>query len=126
MARSSKIAVGVDIVEICRIEDLISSRKGTFLDRIYTNSELEMYRNMTSSLAARFAAKEAVMKALGSGVEDLRWQDIEILSDTEGAPIINLYGKAQDKARDIGITEFSVSLSHSKQYAIAFVVGDAV
>lgn len=126
MARSSKIAVGVDIVEICRIEDLISSRKGTFLDRIYTNSELEMYRNMTSSLAARFAAKEAVMKALGSGVKGLRWQDIEILSDTEGAPIINLYGKAQDKARDIGITEFSVSISHSKQYAIAFVVGDAV
>ena len=66
------------------------------------------------------------MKTLGTGAAGINWRDIEILANGNGAPLINLYGTAKDKAKEIGITEFAISLSHSKQYAVAFVVGNAV
>jgi holo-[acyl-carrier protein] synthase len=119
------ISVGVDIIEIQRIEQAISNWQGSFLNRIYTPSELEQYFNITSSLAARFAGKEAVMKALGSNSIHTNWRDIEILSNREGAPTISLAGKTKEKAEEKGIRELSISLSHSKEYAIAFVVGYA-
>jgi len=119
-------AVGIDIIEIPRIKQAISSWQNSFLNRIYTDAELESCHNAASSLAVRFAAKEAVMKALGTGTRGLSWRDIEVLSDPDGAPIIQLHGRAQDKASEKGITEFSITMSHSKQYAIAFVIGDAV
>jgi holo-[acyl-carrier protein] synthase len=119
----AKIAVGVDIIEIDRFQKAASSSRGSFLRRIYTDAELETSNNKPSSLAARFAAKEAVMKALGTGAKGINWKEIEVLSTSDGAPFIQLYGKACDKAREIGVSQFSVSLSHSKQYAIAMVVG---
>ena len=126
MAKSPGLAVGVDIIEIQRIEQAISSWKNAFLERIYTKTELEHCQNRVASLAARFAGKEAVMKTLGTGAVGINWRDIEILSNGNGAPLIHLYGKAKDKAIEIGITELAISLSHSKQYAVAFVVGNAV
>ena len=79
----------------------------------------------TSSLAARFAAKEAVMKALGTGARGVKWRDIEILTNGDGAPLIRLYGRARERSKEIGIAEFCVTMSHSREYAIAFVIGYA-
>jgi holo-[acyl-carrier protein] synthase len=123
--RLAKIAVGVDIIEIDRIQKAASNSRGSFLKRVYTNTELENSNNNSSSLAALFAAKEAVMKALGTGTKGIGWKEIEVLSNNDGAPFIQLSGKAADKAREIGISQFAISISHSKEYAIAMVVGYA-
>jgi holo-[acyl-carrier protein] synthase len=123
--KSSKIAIGVDIIEIERIEQATISWRDSFLKRIYTEAELESSHNKPSSLAVRFAAKEAVMKALGTGMRGIGWKDIEVLSNSDGAPFVRLYGGACDKAKEIGVSQFSISLSHSKQYAVAMVVGYA-
>ncbi len=125
MEKAPKITVGVDIIEIERIERAATTLRDSFLKRVYTAAELELSDNEAPSLAVRFAAKEAVMKALGTGARGIGWREIEILANTEGAPFVQLYGKARDKAKDIGLSYFSVSLSHSKQYAVAMVVGYA-
>ncbi|MBM3120240.1 MAG: holo-[acyl-carrier-protein] synthase, partial [Chloroflexi bacterium] len=116
--------VGVDIIEIGRIERVISEWQDSFLKRIYTQAELESHYNV-SSLAARFAAKEAVMKALGTGARGVNWSEIEILTNVNGAPVIRLHGRALERSKEIGIAQFSVSMSHSRQYAVAFVIGHA-
>jgi holo-[acyl-carrier protein] synthase len=123
-AQASKTAIGVDIIEIDRIKRAISRRQDSFLKRIYTRAELEGPHNV-SSLAARFAAKEAVMKALGTGTRGVGWTDIEIITNGDGAPLIRLYGRALQKSAEIGLARFDVSLSHSRKYAIAFVIGHA-
>ncbi|MFC2049839.1 holo-ACP synthase [Chloroflexota bacterium] len=118
--------VGTDIVEIRRIEQAIRSWQDSFLSRIYTEAELESCQNRASSLAARFAAKEAVMKALGTGANGISWRDIEILSNGQGAPVVRLHHRAERKAEENGIAKFSVTMSHCKEYAVAFVIGDAI
>jgi holo-[acyl-carrier protein] synthase len=123
-ANASQTAIGVDIIEISRIKRAISKSQDSFLKRIYTPAELENQRNV-SSLAVRFAAKEAVMKALGTGTRGVRWTDIEIVTNGDGAPLIRLYGRALQKSAEIGLDGFDVSLSHSRKYAIAFVIGHA-
>ncbi len=123
----SRIQIGVDIVEIRRIEQAVLSWKDSFLNRIYTETELESCHNVVSSLAVRFAAKEAVMKALGKGARGMSiWRDIEVLSNSDGAPLIRLHGQVLQKSKEIGITQLSVTMSHSKEYAIAFVIGDVL
>jgi len=123
-AQASGTAIGVDIIEIDRIKRAISRWQDSFLKRIYTPSELENHGNV-SSLAARFAAKEAVMKALGTGTGGVSWTEIEILANGSGAPVVRLYGRALQKSTKAGIARFQVSLSHSRKYAIAFVIGYA-
>ncbi len=120
----SSTSVGTDIVEIHRIEQAIRSWQDSFLRRIYTEAELEFCQNRASSLAARFAAKEAVMKALGTGANVISWRDIEILSNSQGAPVVRLHAQAERKAKENGIAKFSVTMSHCKEYAVAFVIGD--
>jgi holo-[acyl-carrier protein] synthase len=115
--------VGVDIIEISRIEGLIKRWGKTFLQRVFTPSELELYNN-ASSLAVRFAAKEAVLKALGACDKGISWQEIEILAELNGKPSINLIGKAKLHTVELAINKFNVSLSHSKEYAVAFVIGE--
>ena len=124
--RLSSKPVGTDIVEIQRIEQAISSWQGSFLSRVYTESELDSCQNRASSLAARFAAKEAVMKALGTGANGISWRDIEILSNSQGAPVVQLHNQAERKAKENGIAKFSVTMSHCKEYAVAFVIGDVI
>ena len=115
--------IGIDIIEIVRIEKAIARWGETFLRRVYTDSELKLYREKPSSLAARFACKEAVMKLLGTGRNGVHWREIEALSHPNGKPRLNLYGRAQSQADKLGIKEIAVSLSHSKEYAIASVSG---
>ena len=116
--------IGTDIIEIARIEQAVARWGESFLHRIYTDPELGLYLDHPPSLAARFAAKEAVMKAIGTPDKVFAWREIEILSDSSGRPFIHLYGKAQNRADSLGLDELAISLSHSRDYAIAFVVGE--
>lgn len=113
--------IGVDIIEIGRIKEAVERWGDKFLRRVYTEAELTAYRHKPSSLAARFAGKEAVMKLLGTGRNGVGWREIETLSLSNGQPRVNLYGRAQSKAVELGIREIAVSLSHSKEYAVACV-----
>ncbi|MFC1918602.1 holo-ACP synthase [Chloroflexota bacterium] len=115
--------VGVDIIEIARIRKAIERWEERFLRRIYTEPELRLCRKKPSTLAVRFAGKEAVMKALGTGTRGINWKDIEILAEPSGKPVVQLSGKAQDKAAVLGLNKLAISLSHSREYAVAFVVG---
>jgi holo-[acyl-carrier protein] synthase len=115
--------IGVDIIEISRIEALIRRWDNTFLQRVFTPSELELHSNV-SSLAARFAAKEAVLKALGACDKGISWQDIEILAELNGKPSVNLRGRAKLQAEEFAINRINISLSHSREYAVAFVTGE--
>lgn len=123
MASDSKLCFGVDIVEIARIREAVSRWKESFLRRVFTRAEIATYRDRISSLAARFAAKEATMKTLETGNRGLRWKEIEILSDSNGSPQLRLYGKAYAKAKEQGIDHLRVSLSHTREYAVASVIG---
>lgn len=113
--------IGVDIIEIGRIKEAVDSGGERFLKRVYTEAELAAYGHKPSSLAARFACKEAVMKLLGTGKYGVHWREVETLSHPSGKPLVNLYGRAKTKADELGIDEIAVSLSHSKEYAIAYV-----
>jgi holo-[acyl-carrier protein] synthase len=115
--------IGIDIIEIFRIEKAIARWGEGFLCRVYTDLEIKLYRKKLSSLAVRFAAKEAVIKALGKPTS-ISLRQIEILSDPSGKPVVNLYGKTQNQAQDLGVDKFAISLSHSKEYAIALVAGE--
>jgi holo-[acyl-carrier protein] synthase len=121
MKTTARTAIGVDIIEIDRIKRAVSRWQDSFLNRIYTQAELDNHKNI-SSLAARFAAKEAVMKALGTGTRGVGWTDIEIITNSHGRPRVRLYGRALKKSVEIGLSRFDVSLSHSKNYAVAFVI----
>ncbi|HWI55131.1 MAG TPA: holo-ACP synthase [Desulfobacteria bacterium] len=115
---------GVDIVEISRIEKAINRRDG-FLRRVYTVRELEdcmAEKPRTSSLAARFAAKEAVSKALGTGIGKVKWTDIEIINQSTGKPEVFLRGGARDIMLELGIATIELSMSHSREYAVAFAI----
>ena len=118
--------VGVDIIEIDRIERGTARWGERFLKRVYTEEELGICRNRAPALAVRFAAKEAVMKALGTGIKGVGWRDIEVLSNSDGKPLVYLYGRAQKKVEELGLGELAVSLSHSREYAIASVVGGRI
>ncbi len=114
---------GIDIVDIDRIEKAVGRWGERFLRRVYTDSEIAAYGHETPSLAARFAAKEAVMKLLGRGQDRIGWRDIEVLAGPEGRPLINLYGRARLEADRLKIRDISISLSHSKSLAIASASG---
>jgi holo-[acyl-carrier protein] synthase len=114
--------IGVDIIEINRIRKAIDRWGLNFLQRVYTNSELELYLNNTSSLAARFSGKEAVIKTLHSN--EIGLKDIEILPGVKGKPRVKLYGKARHQAEDMGLINLDISLSHCHDYAIACAIGE--
>ena len=117
-----KLATGVDLIEIARIAEVIARHGKHYLERIYTPAELEQCGKRAESLAGRFAAKEAVAKALGSGIGDVSWKEIEVLGDEQNAPVLTLHGAAKQKAEELGLETWSVSISHSQSHSVAFVV----
>jgi holo-[acyl-carrier protein] synthase len=117
------VSIGVDIVEIERVESAINREGERFLSRVYTETELRTCQDRLPSLASRFAAKEAVMKVLGTGGIGIAWREIEILTGNDGRPSVKLYGQALNKATELNLKELSVSLSDSKQYAVAVAIG---
>ena len=116
--------IGIDIIEIARIEKAIERWGDNFLRRVYTDAELRLFSKHPLSLATRFAAKEAIVKALGTQAKGISWKEIEILSDPSGRPLIYLYGKAKNRANGLALNNLTISLSHSKEYAIACVAGE--
>ncbi len=116
------LRTGVDLIEIGRIEEVIARHGKRYLERIYTSAELEQLGNEPQSLAGRFAAKEAVAKALGCGIGTVTWKEIEVLGDEQNAPGLKLSGAAAQKAKELGLENWSVSISHSMSHAVAVVV----
>ncbi len=116
------LRTGVDLIEISRIEEVVARHGKRYLERIYTPAELEQFGREAESLAGRFAAKEAVAKALGCGIGAVSWKEIEVLGDEQNAPGLTLYGAAAQKAKELGLQTWSVSISHSMSHAVAFVV----
>lgn len=120
--REGEIAVGTDIIEIARIKRSLDDFGDRFLRRCYTERERQWYGTRVNELAARFAAKEATSKALGTGIVGIRWKEMEVLPNRRGKPVLILHGQAAERAQKLGLTNFSVSLTHSRTDAMAFVV----
>ncbi len=116
------IAVGVDLVEISRIEAVVERYGNRFLNRIYTEGELAYAAGRLSALAARWAAKEATAKALGTGIGQVTFREIEVVCDAQGKPELWLHGNAARLAARLNLGQFALSLSHTADNALAFVV----
>ncbi len=118
----SPIATGIDLIEVCRIQEAIAKHGERFLKRIFTPQEIAEVGDRVDSLAARFAAKEAVSKALGTGIGDVSWLEIEVLRGPNGQPELHLHGGARALADSLGLSRWSLTLSHTADLAIAMVV----
>ena len=116
-------AVGIDMIAIPRVRAVLERHDGRFLRRVYTDVEVAFCRGRVAELAARFAAKEAVMMALGTGARGVAWREIEVLPDRRGKPLVYLYGRAKERAERIGLRALDVSLTHERDFAVAAVVG---
>ena len=116
------LTTGVDIIEIPRIKQVLDRYGQRFLNRVFTPDEIAYCRGRAPNLAGRFAAKEAAMKALGTGVRGVGWKDIEVIRADSGAPSLRLHGRAEKRAERLQVGEMSLSISHSREYAVAFVV----
>jgi len=116
------LRVGVDLIEIARIERAIQRYGARFLEHTFTEQERQEFGWQAASLAARFAAKEAVSKALGTGIGRVGWLEIEVVRGPAHQPLLRLHGSAARLANELGLTEWSLSLSHTATYAIAMVV----
>jgi holo-[acyl-carrier protein] synthase len=118
-----QVCLGIDIIEISRVRQALSVWGDRFLQRVFTAGEIKLYHNRLDSLAARFAGKEAVFKALMRPGIYMSWQEVEILSTEDGRPKIKLSGEAQKRAVELGLESLEISLSHSSENAVAVVVG---
>jgi holo-[acyl-carrier protein] synthase len=116
------IRTGIDLVEIARLEETLQRHGRRFLERIYTQQELAEVGENLASLAARFAAKEAVAKTLCTGIGLVGWKEIEIMRGPQREPVLKLHGQAAALAGAQGLTEWSLSLSHTRHYAVAVAV----
>ncbi len=120
------IGMGIDIAEVKRIAAVIESQKERFLRRVYTPDEVaycEQFRNRHERYAGRFAAKEAAMKALGTGWSNgVRWVDLEVVRERSGRPTLSLKGQARKIADALGVKNIAISITHTAEQAIAQVI----
>jgi holo-[acyl-carrier protein] synthase len=120
------IGIGTDLIEIARIEQSVARYGDRFLERVFTPAEIAYCRrkkNAAESFAARFAAKEAGAKALGTGISHgISWLELEVLREPTGKPTLFLTGRAADRAQSLGVTRISLSLTHSRTVSLAVVV----
>lgn len=129
-AGGAVLASGVDLVDLRLLERMLVSGGQRYLDRIFTPAEQAHCAGRTPQLGTRLAAKEAMAKALGTGIRGIDWTDIEVHgTDIEvhsaltGQPGLQLHGPAREQAARLGLTLWSLSLSHEGEFAVAFVVG---
>ena len=122
----SVLGIGVDLVECARIERSLDRFGEKFLHRVFTEGEIEYSMSMkfpARHLAARFAAKEAVSKAFGTGIgKSMGWRDIDVHKKPSGEPFLVLAGGAEKLAKERGVTNALITLSHSEQHAVATIV----
>src|SRR5712691_5131725 len=120
------VGTGVDIAETSRIDKALERHGERFSKRIYTPGEIaycEKFKNRAERYAARFAAKEAAFKALGTGWRGgIEWIDAEVAHQSSGKPELVLHGKASERAEQLGVTRISLSISHGEQFAVAIVI----
>ena len=123
------VGVGTDLAEIDRIEGSIARFGDRFLNRIYTAGEIAYClrkKRPAESFAARFAAKEAGAKALGTGISrGVSWRELEVQRERSGRPVLILHGRAAERGAEMGVTRTALSLTHSRNSALAFVVLEA-
>jgi len=113
---------GIDILEISRLNEISPAIRERFIARVYTPEEIVQAKNHSETLTGLFSAKEAVSKALGTGIGAVHWQDIEILHLTSGQPIVRLHGQAKLVADQLGLTTWSVSISHDRDRVVTIAV----
>src|SRR5690606_339321 len=120
------IGTGVDIVKIARIERILETNRDSFLERIFTDEEIEYIKNKNynaQTISGLFAAKEAVSKVLGTGIGKVNWKHIKVYYDEKGKPHVKL--NSQEEIMDsLNIDEIHVSISHEREYAVAFAIGE--
>lgn len=119
------VGIGTDLIEVSRIEEAVH-KNGRFVERFYGEGErayFEACRANAQTLAANFAGKEAVLKVFGTGLRGCQLSEIEILRDDLGKPIVKLSGSALKIAEDLEISQIMISLSHTKEHAIAYAIG---
>lgn len=120
------VGLGVDIAEVGRVKAAIERHGETFLRRLYTAQEreyCEKFRNKFERYAGRFAAKEAAMKALGTGWRrGVRWVDVEVVREKGGRPTIALAGEAKEIAKRLGVKRIALSITHTETEALAQVI----
>ncbi len=120
------VGVGTDLIEIARIEQSIARFGERFLARVFTPAEIaycQRKKNAAESFAARFAAKEAGAKALGTGIsQGVSWLELEVTREPSGKPTLTLHGRAAARASELGVTHISISLTHSRDTSLAVVI----
>lgn len=118
------IGIGTDITETLRIAQMIERHGELFINRVYTPDEIEYCQSRkesTQHFAGRWAAKEAILKSLGTGwVKGISWRDVEVRNAGGGQPLVHLHGGALDASDQLGITQMLVSISHCRSHAIAY------
>lgn len=121
------ISTGVDMVKISRIENIIKTKGDKFYEKIFTLNEIDYiyFRNENpQTISGLFASKEAIAKLLGKGIGIVNWKDIEILHDKYNKPYVKLYNEGENIRKELGISTIYLSISHEKDYAIAFAIGE--
>jgi holo-[acyl-carrier protein] synthase len=116
------LRAGVDIIEVERIDSAILRHGDRFFERFFTSQELIDAAGRTPALAARFAAKEAVAKALGTGIGLVGWKEIEVVNGPRRQPELRLHGKAKQVAESLGLHSWSISLTHTHEHAAAVAI----
>lgn len=120
------VGIGIDLVKISRIKKITARWESQFLGRVFTTNERQYCLQKISShihLSGRFAIKEAMLKAFGTGLRDgIKWKEIETLSDPSGKPLIRLFGCARERADHMKVSEIWGSISHDHDYAIGQVI----
>jgi len=121
------LGVGTDMIEIARVQASMDRYGDQFLQRVYTAGEIaycqRKKRNSAESFAARFAAKEAGAKALGTGIsQGVSWREIEVKREPGGRPLLEFSGRAAERAKAMGVRHLSLSLTHSRDVAMAIVI----
>ena len=116
------IAVGIDIIEVGRVRRVFEKHGERFLQRVFTEREVQQCRGKATRLAGRFAAKEAISKALGTGLHGVAWREMEIVQLRSGRPTVTLYGNAKRRAELLGLSAFDVSIADLKEFSIAVAV----
>ena len=116
------LRTGVDLVEINRLAELKPEIRLRFLQRVFTANERSQCADRDASLMGYFAVKEAVAKALGTGIGPVSWQEIEVHKGSQGEPLLVLHGKAQEYAAQLGLDQWSISISHNRSQVVAVAV----
>jgi holo-[acyl-carrier protein] synthase len=119
------LKTGIDLIEIPRIQAVYERHGERFLNRVFTPVEVAECRGRAEALAVRFAAKEAAVKALGTGIGPVSWLEVETRHHRSGEPYLVLHGRAKEIAAALGLTVWAVSLSHSREMATAVVVASS-